>query len=97
MPWTPSIFKISATGLGNNRPTEIFHFLYFSILTIVAKETGHNLNILNDASLASLGFLTWKVLGCIICKKTIAGLVLQCKVGPKINVLHYYSEREPCH
>ena len=28
--------------------TEIFHFLYFSILTMVAMETGHFLKMLND-------------------------------------------------
>ena len=47
-------------------------------------ETGHFLKMLNDASLASLGFLMWKVLGCIICKNPL--WVLSCKVGPKIPV-----------
>ena len=58
--------------------------MYFSILTMVAMETGHFLKMLNDASLASLGFLMWKVLGCIICKNPL--WVLSCKVGPKIPV-----------
>ena len=40
---------------------------------MVAMETGHFLKMLNDASLASLGFLMWKVLGCIICKKKHCG------------------------
>ena len=43
-------------------------------------ETGHFLKILNDASLASPGFLMWKVLGCIICKNPL--WVLPCKVNP---------------
>ena len=45
---------------------------------MVAMETGHFLKTLNDASLASLGFLMWKVLGCIICKNPL--WVLSCKV-----------------
>ena len=47
-------------------------------------ETGHFLKTLNDASLASLGFLMWKVLGCIICKNPL--WVLSCKVEAKIPV-----------
>ena len=43
-------------------------------------ETGHFLKMLNDASLASPGFLMWKVLGCIICKNPL--WVLSCKVNP---------------
>ena len=43
-------------------------------------ETGHFLKMLNDASLASLEFLMWKVLGCIICKNPL--WVLSCKVNP---------------
>ena len=35
---------------------------------MVAMETGNFLKMLNDASLASIGFLMWKVVGCIICK-----------------------------
>ncbi len=46
---------------------------------MVAMETGHFLKTLNDASLASLGFLMWKVLGCIICKNPL--WVLQCTVN----------------
>ena len=42
--------------------------------------TGHFLKMLNDASLASLGFLMWNVLGCIICKTPL--WVLSCKVNP---------------
>ena len=57
--------------------TEILHFLYFSISTMVAMETGHFLKMLNDANLASLGFLMWKVLGCIICKKNIVCTLVQ--------------------
>ena len=33
--------------------------------------------LLNDASLASHGFLMWKVLECMICKKTIVGTLVQ--------------------
>ena len=51
---------------------------------MVAMETDNFLKMLNDASLASLGFLTGKVLGCIICKNPL--WVLSCKVGPKIPV-----------
>ena len=51
---------------------------------MVAMETGNFLKMLNDASLASLGFLMWKVLGCIICKNPL--WVLSCKVGPKLPV-----------
>ena len=51
---------------------------------MVAMETGHFLKMLNDASLASLGFLMGKVLRCIICKNPL--WVLSCKVGPKIPV-----------
>ena len=40
---------------------------------MVAMETGHFLKMLNDASLASLGLLMWKVLGSIICKKNYCG------------------------
>ena len=47
-------------------------------------ETGHFLKMLNDTSLASLGFLMWKVVGCIICKNPL--WVLSCKVGPTILV-----------
>ncbi len=36
-------------------------------------EIGHFLKLLNDASLASLGFLMRKVMGCIICKKNHCG------------------------
>ena len=52
----------------------------FSMSTMVAMETGHFLKMLDDASLASLGFLMWKVLGCIICKNPL--WVLSCKVNP---------------
>ena len=48
-------------------------YFIFSILTLVAMEIGHFLKMLNDASLASLGLLMQKVMGCIICKKTIVG------------------------
>ena len=51
---------------------------------MVAMETGHFLKMLNDASLASLGFVMRKVLGCIICKNPL--WVLSCKVGPKLPV-----------
>ena len=51
---------------------------------MVAMETGHFLKTLNDASLASLGFLMWNVLGSIICKNPL--WVLQCTVGVKIPV-----------
>ena len=51
---------------------------------MVAMETGNFLKMLNDASLASLGLLVWKVLGYIICKNPL--WVLSCKVGPKIPV-----------
>ena len=44
------------------------------------------LKILNDASLESLGFLMWKFLECIICKKTLWVGLLSCKVGQKIPV-----------
>ena len=47
---------------------------------MVAMETGHFLKMLNDASLASLGCLMCKVLGCIICKNPL--WVLSCKVNP---------------
>ena len=47
---------------------------------MVAMETGHFLKTLNDASLASLGFLMRKVLRCIICKNPL--WVLSCKVTP---------------
>ena len=47
---------------------------------MVAMETGHFLKKLSDASLASLGLLMWKVLGCLICKKTL--WVLSYKVNP---------------
>ena len=43
-------------------------------------ETGNFLKMLNDASLASLGILMWKVLGCTICKNPL--WVLSCKVNP---------------
>ena len=43
------------------------------MLTMVAMETCHFLIMLNDASLPWLGFLTLKVLGWIICKKTHCG------------------------
>ena len=56
-----------------------------SILTMVAMETGHFIKMLNDASLASLGLLMWKVLGCIICKNPL--WVLSCKV----NLLGYLN------
>ena len=46
-------------------------FCFYSILTMVAMETGHFIKMLNDASLASLGLLMWKVLGCIICKNPL--------------------------
>ena len=45
---------------------------------MVAMETGHFLKMLNDARFASLGFLTWKVVGCIICRNPL--WVLSCKV-----------------
>ena len=44
---------------------------------MVTMETGHFLKMLNDDSLASLGFLMWEVLGCIICKKNIVGTLVQ--------------------
>ena len=47
---------------------------------MVAIETGNFLKMLNDASLALLGFLMWKVLGYIICKNPL--WVLSCKVNP---------------
>ena len=46
---------------------------------MVAMETGHFIKMLNDAILASLGLLMWKVLGCIICKNPL--WVLSCKVN----------------
>ena len=47
---------------------------------MIAMETGHFLKMINDASLESLGFLMWKVLGCIICKNP--SWVLSRKVNP---------------
>jgi hypothetical protein len=52
---------------------------------MVAMETSHFLKMLNDASLASLGFLIWRVHRCILCKNIL--WVLQCKVGPKCTFL----------
>ena len=48
-------------------------------------ETCNFLKMLNDANLASLGLLMWKVLGCIICKKNQLW-ELSCKVGQNIHV-----------
>ena len=62
---------------------------------MVAMETGHFLKMLNDASLASLGFLMWKVLGYIICKKRLR--LLSCKVNPlrcQTNWLESESEAD---
>ena len=57
-------------------------------------ETGHFLKTLNDASLASLGFLMRKVLGCIICKNPL--WVLSCKVTPlRCQTRAYYCDYGP--
>ena len=52
---------------------------------MVAMETAHFRKMLNDAILASLGLLMWKVLGCIICKNPL--WVLLCKVNCQITNL----------
>ena len=57
-------------------------------------ETGHFLKMLNDVSLASLGFLIWKVLGCIICQNPL--WILSCKVGPKKPCLAAGLRGHPC-
>ena len=47
----------SSNMLGATIPDPgVLHFLYFSILTMVAMETGHFLKMLNDASLATLDY-----------------------------------------
>ena len=55
---------------------------------MAAMETCHFLETLNDASLVSLGFLIWNVLGCIICKNRL------CVLSYKVNTLGESKGRE---
>ena len=59
---------------------------------MVPMETGHFLKMLNYASLASLGILTEKVLGCIICTKKHCGYS-RARLSPSDARL--YSLRQP--